>query len=495
LKRLINFLIKLAGTVTGLTLALVALRRILLDLHDIIETVRSAFSGDTQVPPHYRKNQEQALRAMIVPATVGSLPIGRRLDCNPWIPESQKSLTISSDARQRDPNILLIGSTGCGKTRHLANLVMADIESGNRAVIVIDSDGALVDLVDDWISRNKRQAELSTRVLHLNPSDPANSLTYKPINCDWSRSLSISTALVRVMETISKEPPGSQSVWNQQSANIFRNSVMLLIANNKTLADLPTLVTDNDFRDILLEALEKKKEDFPECMTLLTTWNQYKRLARTDQWITWVEPILNRLSPALTDPRIRSIITASTNSLNLQDVIARKQILLVHANEDEFDSSAILLGALIVAGVKEATAHESRGKQKQTSLYLDTLDKFVGPQLFELILSDTSSPSVEIIGAMRSLQKLPEYFRHELLKRMGTLICFTVGREDAELLAPRIFRFDTFRRSVSSQVSEQKSHDASAIDRLMHQPFRQFYCYKLGTASGVFRLRSQDFPF
>ena len=60
------------------------------------------------------------------------------------------------------------------------------------------------------------------------------------------------------------------------------------MANGKTLIDLPSLLNDNDFRDVLLESIEKRKRERAEYITLLETWGQYKKLARTDQWITWV---------------------------------------------------------------------------------------------------------------------------------------------------------------------------------------------------------------
>jgi hypothetical protein len=99
----------------------------------------------------------------------------------------------------------------------------------------------------------------------------------------------------------------------------LRNAILLLIGNNKTLIDLPTLLNENDFRDVLLENIEKKKNQRIEFATLLDQWGRYKKLARTDQWITWVEPILNRINPMLSNPRIRSILTKPEGDLDLMD--------------------------------------------------------------------------------------------------------------------------------------------------------------------------------
>ena len=53
--------------------------------------------------------------------------------------------------------------------------------------------------------------------------------------------------LFMVLKAIYSEPPGSQSQWNAQTADILRNSVLLLMANDKTLLDLPGLAAGQRF--------------------------------------------------------------------------------------------------------------------------------------------------------------------------------------------------------------------------------------------------------
>lgn len=106
----------------------------------------------------------------------------------------------------------------------------------------------------------------------------------------------------------------SHTLWTQQTANILHNSVLLLMANDKTLNDLPVLLSDVDFRDLLLKKVESMKEQRSEYFDLFDTWSHYKSLSRTDEWINWIEPILNRIAPALADPRISSIMLSKSQS-------------------------------------------------------------------------------------------------------------------------------------------------------------------------------------
>src|SRR5207253_7337025 len=123
------------------------------------------------------------------------------------------------------------------------------------------------------------------RISIIDPTHKGEVIGYNPLEMPDDGDLqAAASAVVFGFKAIYTEPPGSQSQWNQQTANILRSAALLLMANDRTLIDLPTLLSDNDFRDILLEKIEKRKNERVEFLTLLDTWGQYKKLARTDQW-------------------------------------------------------------------------------------------------------------------------------------------------------------------------------------------------------------------
>ena len=173
------------------------------------------------------------------------------------------------------------------------------------------------------------------------------------------------SSIVHGFKAIYHEPPGSQNQWSPQTAHILRNAAMLLMANGKTLVDLPTLLQDNDTRDIMLAAnIEKRKDERIEFATLLETWGQYKRLARTEEWIRWFEPILNRVSPTLINLRIRPILTQTKGEINLKQLILDKKILIVKIPKGQLHDDANLLGSLIVTSLKQAAITLCTEKQK-----------------------------------------------------------------------------------------------------------------------------------
>src|SRR5262249_36895643 len=359
-----------------------------------------------------------------------------------------------------------------------------------------------------WIASHPKGKELAQRVTIIDPTFKGGCPAYNPLEEPEDGDLQGSaSALVFGFKAIYTEPPGAQSQWNQQTANILRNSALLLTVNGKTLVDLPTLLSDNDFRDILLEKIEKRKQEKVEFITLLETWGQYKRLARTDQWITWVEPILNRVSPMLSDPRIRPILTKAKGDLNLRDVITEGKILLVKVPQGQLDQNANLLGSLIVTGIKRAALSIATGSSRKykTSLYLDEFDNFIEKETIDSLTSETKKFQIGLIGSIKTLQHLPEDFRSQLVINVGTMFAFALAKKDGDMLGPQMFRVDgrkvkhqtmnnIFKRCNSAPQFELISDEEKLnIDRVVGQEERTFFCYRVGTVAGVFHMKAPEF--
>jgi hypothetical protein len=463
------------------------------------------------IPSQFKGQHDKIKSQLAKPIKKGSLPLGQRVEWKPWLPLPwiPKDLAIPPDLRKANPHLLILGQGGKGKTRLIAHMLMQDILGDERAVVAIDSDGSLVDLITTTIAAHPKANELAKRVILIDPTYKGNKTAYNPLELLKEGDIQTAAAsIVYGFKAIYTEVPGSQSQWNAQTADILRNAVLLLMANGKTLTDLPSLLNDNDFRDILLENVERKKDDRQEFSTLLDQWGRYKKLARTDQWITWVEPILNRINPMLSNPRIRNILTKPDGDLKLIDVITKKKILLVKIPQGEFGQDANLLGSLIVAGVKQSAltlSSSSAKNQQNVSLYLDNFDNFIEQETLENITSETKKFKIGFIGVTKSLQHLPEDFRNNLIINIGTLITFALAKKDGDLLGPQMFPIDgrkvkhqtmsnLFNPINSSPQFELVSDEEKLnIDKIVRQEERTFFCYRMGAEAGLFNLKSHDF--
>ncbi|MDX1985542.1 MAG: hypothetical protein SFV17_02550 [Candidatus Obscuribacter sp.] len=466
-----------------------------------------------QYIPSQVKSQHNKIRSQLAkPLKKGSLPLGQRIEWKWWFPMPWviKDLAIPPDMRKVNPHVLILGQGGKGKSRLVARMITHDIESEDRGIVLVDSDGSLVDLIVNWIAAHPRGREISKRVILIDPTYRNGSVAYNPLNLPDIGDLQTAAAsIVDGFKAIYTEPPGSQSQWNAQTADILRNAILLLIGNGKTLIDLPTLLNENDFRDVLLENIEKKKNQRVEFATLLDQWGRYKKLARTDQWITWVEPILNRINPMLSNPRIRSILTKPQGDLDIMDIVTKKKILLVRIPQGDFGQDANLLGSLIVSGVKQACLTLSTtGKKAEhhpVSLYLDCFDNFIEKNTIEAITSETKKFKIGLIAVTKSLQHLPEDFRNQLIINIGTLITFALSKKDGDLLGPQMFPIDGRKVkhqtmsnifnpvNTSPQFELVSDEEKLNIDKIVRQEERTFFCYRMGAEAGLFNLKSHPF--
>jgi hypothetical protein len=470
---------------------------------------RNRIAKEKYVPSQYLAPHRKELNELSQPLKPGGVPLGRRCEWRVYFPWEKKDLALTPAIRTVNPHILMLGSGDKGKSRLMAKMITHDIESNDRCIVLIDSDGSLADLITHWVAAHPQAKELSKRVCIIDPTFPEGSLAYNPIEMPDDGDLQgAASSLVYGFKAIYTEPPGSQTQWNAQTANILRNAAVLLMVNNRTLSDLPTLLQDNDFRDVLLEGVEKKRKDRVEYGTLLETWGQYKRLARTDQWITWVEPILNRTTPMLSDPRIRPILTKEKGDINLRNIIKEKKVLIVKIPQGQLDQNANLLGGLLVTGIKQASlsvATREKSAAQPVALYLDEFQNFIEKETFDAITSDTKKFQIGFVGASKSLQDLPEDFRNQLIINVGCMACFSLAKKDGDMLGPQMFRVDGRKKkhetlqnfinpfNTSHNFELISDEEKLNIDRVVGQAERTYFLYRVGTVAGVFHLNTHTF--
>lgn len=463
------------------------------------------------IPSQFKAQHIKMVRELGKPLKPGGLPIGTRVDWNLFSFYLPRQLAIPPDLREQNPHVLLLGGGAKGKSRLMASMVAHDMLSGDRAVVLVDSDGGLVDLLMDWVASHPKGRDMAKRIVIIDPTygDVDNQIGYNPLEFPDDGDLqNAASAVVFGFKAIYTEPPGSQSQWNQQTANILRNAAILLMANGRTLTDLPTLLAENDFRDVLLEKVERIKNERAEYITLIDAWNNYKRLARTDQWLNWIEPILNRVQPMLGDPRIRPILTKPKGDLSLKDIVIEQQILFVKIPQGQLDQNANLLGSLIVSGLKQAALSLSlkgNSKRRPCALYLDEFDSFIEKETFDALTSETRKFQIGLIAATKTLQGLPEDYRNQVVINTGTMCIFALAKKDGDMLGPQMFRVDgrkvkhqtiqnIFNKvNTSPQFELISDEEKLNIDRVVGQEERTFFCYRVGTVAGVFNMKSPDF--
>jgi len=207
--------------------------------------------------------------------------------------------------------------------------------------------------------------------------------------------------------------------------------MMVLMEKNLSIIELPKLITDKLYRDILLARTED-----PAVHQFFK--NRFDRWPKTEQAIR-VESTLNKISRISGSVRIRNIFGQLKSTINFRDIMDEGKILIVDLSYLS-ELSAKLFGGFITTLIQQAAM--ARRTQKDFFEYLDEFQLFVstegGSKTFSRTLAEARKRHLYLILAHQQLSQLDERMRGAL-GNVGTLVCFGLDRSDAELQAKRIF--------------------------------------------------------
>jgi len=296
----------------------------------------------------------------------------------------------------------IIGTTGKGKSKLLEHMIYQDAVF-DRGIALIDPHGNLADDVLSYLGNSGFFKELQKGE---DPAEHAND----------------------IIEVFKRS-------WELENAPVFEdimfNSMIVLMENNLSIIELPRLITDKLYRDILLA----KTED-PAVYQFFK--NRFDKWPKTEQAIR-VESTLNKISRITGSVRIRNIFGQLKSTINFRDIMDEGKILIVDLSYLS-ELSAKLFGGFITTLLQQAAM--ARRTKKDFFEYLDEFQLFVstegGSKTFSRTLAEARKRHLYLILAHQQLSQLDERMRGAL-GNVGTLVCFGLDRSDAELQAKRIF--------------------------------------------------------
>jgi Helicase HerA, central domain len=347
------------------------------------------------------------------------VPIGTN-DEN-WFQENDGIFTISPETRRK--HLAIFGATGAGKSTLLRNTIAWDIDSG-AGVSVVDPHGQLIDDILDNHIPSSRAAD----VIYFDPKDSARAI---PLNLLDSPGHEFDGLVVdNVMGIFKKLWPDAFTVGARME-DIFRSSFYALIERPSptSLWNLPRFLTDVTYRAVILRKVRNPTvTDFFE-----HAFNKWTPQFREEA----VSPVLNKVRPFLTDPRIRSVIGPALSTFRFRDVIDGKKILLCDLSKGATGSdNARLLGSLILMQHKIAALSRYDVPEQNRvphPLYAEEAQNFIGD--FESFLSETRKFLVPLTIATQGIESLSPDDAAAVFTNCGTLVSFRVSGTDAFRLA------------------------------------------------------------
>ena len=327
--------------------------------------------------------------------------------------------------RDRLMHTHILGPTGSGKSVLLGHLGVSDMQHG-LGLIAIDPRGDFVDYLADHVPSERR-----TEVIVFNPTD-RRPVGYNPLR----RSTASNHLVVDHLDHIFGRLFGGN--YGPRSSDINRASLLTLVAASRrdeqyTLAELPLLLTNQRFRHRLTTSLKDP--------TLRDFWDWYDRLGNAQA--TVIAPLLNKYRAFLLREPVRNVLSQADPGWSLDEVLSKRQILLVRLSAGEIgEEAAQLLGGLLVAGVWQAAQRRTRlapERRRPVMLIVDEFQNYLHlPTSLGDMLAQARGLALGLTLANQQLGQLPTAMEAEVLANARSRVVFQTNAKDARALAPHL---------------------------------------------------------
>lgn len=321
-------------------------------------------------------------------------------------------------------HVAIFGGTGAGKTNFLGHLFGQFIEKSGCAFLDPNGDASL-----EFLSLIPK--DCIDRVIYFDPIK--NPLAINPLAIKHPSQIEITTvnlltALKRLFDA---------SSWGPRLEYILRKSIKtLLLAGNKTLLDIPPLLTDKNYRTQVLPGIND-----PE---LLNFWkNSFPKFG-----LNALLPILNKLSVLLDSDIIKPIISNPKPDIDFEDVLNNQKIFIANLSKGTLgEKNAHILGSFIQSSFQMAVMARASipiAERKPFILIIDEFHNYAGSANVDSInslLSEARKYKVSLITATQFLSQVDKRIKDAIFGNVGTLICLRVGIDDSQVLQKELGQF------------------------------------------------------
>ena len=321
--------------------------------------------------------------------------------------------------KDRRRHVWTIGKTGTGKSTLLINMAIDDMKKG-RGLAYIDPHGDACEILLDYIPKSR-----INDVVYFNPADKDYPIVINPLEVTNREEAEIVTSGLMAIFTKVWE-----NVWSARMEYILRNSFLTMAqAGNATLEDVLRLLVDKNMRARVLDVVKDP--------SLVQFWKEeYEKMPDRLQKEA-ISPIQNKVGQFVTSPMIRRIIGSPKSSVSVDDIMNGGKIFIANLSQGRLgEDNSALLGATIITKIQISamrrvdTPEESR---KDFYLYVDEFQNFATASFIK-ILSEARKYHLDLTLANQYMAQIPEEVQKAILGNAGSIVSFSSGASDAEIL-------------------------------------------------------------
>ncbi len=340
---------------------------------------------------------------------------------------------IYMDREDRTRHSYIIGRTGTGKTELMKNMVIQDIRNG-EGVCIVDPHGDMVEDVLKYIPKERAEDVILFEPFDMERPFGLNMLEAKDPS---QKDFMIQEMIAIFYKLFPPETIGPMFEHN------MRNVMLTLMEDQQypgTIADIPRMFTDTNF--------QKYKVSKVQDPIVRAFWE--KEMAKTSDFhkSEMLGYLISKVGRFVENEMMRNIIGQPKSAFDFRKVMDEGKILLINLSKGKTgEVNAKLLGLIIVSKLQMAALSRAdipENQRKDFYLYVDEFQNFVTDS-FATILSEARKYRLNLIMAHQFISQLAQEkegssaldtrMKDAVFGNTGTMICFRIGVEDAEIMA------------------------------------------------------------
>ena len=306
-----------------------------------------------------------------------------------------------------DTHVHVVGKTKKGKTGFLLGLAWQLVKLG-QGVCLLDPHG---DAANDLLRLLAFYRERPGGKTWLEKPGNADKLIYcHPGRSDWFIPMNILASNDAPHIIASNIIDAMQRTWKKeletapQFLNITEHAIHLFVEHGLSLVELSTLITDNDFRNHLVERCQN--EDVVDYFKgRFEAWGHREQVLRS-------ESLLNKVTRLTLNPNLKVMLGSDSDRLNFRQLMDTQSVVIISFGYPCDRDTKNLLGSIILARILQAAF--SRGEIPQEKRHpfftiADEVQKWLnegGADTVEEILSETRKFGHYLIVAHQGFHQL-----------------------------------------------------------------------------------------
>jgi hypothetical protein len=354
-----------------------------------------------------------------------------------------KNTDIFIKEEDRMRHMYFIGKSGTGKSALLTSLILEDLKNGSGACIM-DPHGELAQNVLEHLPKSRMNDVILFDPTNLERPIGLNLLEFNP-NKPEEKTLVVNE-MIEIFNVLYDLSQTGGPMFEQYA----RNAMALNLEDpdsGSTILEIPKVLADSNFRRMKLSKCKNRiVKDF---------WEKEAQKAGGDASLANIVPyISSKLSQFLLNDYMINIISQQKSTINFNDIMDNKKILLCKFSKGSLGETATSLLGLVVVNkiLLAALSRDSISRENRVPfyLYVDECQNFLTKSI-QVILSEARKYNLGLVMANQFISQLTKNGKDNTIKdsifgNCGTIGAFRTGQEDAEYLekefSPGFSKFD-----------------------------------------------------